>query len=104
MSYKGVSPGPSGWNAKLLLPLLQDPTCLAGLARLVNDIRNAHLDIGAKDYLLAATLIAIPKSNGNLRPIAMGEFFYKIAAILSVKEVIGSATAMLAPTQLLNWG
>jgi hypothetical protein len=74
----GASPGPSGWTAELALPLLDDDTCRVGIAALVKAMANGDVSNESRDLLLASILTCFEKGNGTLRPIAMGEFFYKL--------------------------
>ena len=97
----GASPGPSGWTADLLLPLLEDDVCLRGLTRLINDIVNGNFDQRGQDFLTASWLIGIPKpGKKGVRPIAMGEVFYKIAATITVANCKLAIGEYLAPIQL----
>ena len=96
----GASPGPSGWTADLLLPLLSDPSCRKAICAIITDIRNDNLQGTAKQLLLASMLIGIPKPDGGTRPIAMGEVFYRIAATMAVHEVARDIGAKLSPQQL----
>jgi len=65
----------------LLLPplvgqaaLIGDPICLEGLTCLVSDICNGDLPESDR-ALLGSTLISGKKSDGGVRPIAMGRSF-----------------------------
>jgi hypothetical protein len=69
---KGPAAGPSGWTAELL-PLLEDDTCLDGIALLVQLIANNQLDPHSRCLLTDSLLLGIPKSESDaLRPLAMG--------------------------------
>ena len=96
----GASPGPSGWTADLLLPLLNDPSSRKAICAIITDIRNGNLQGTAKQLLLASMLIGIPKPDGGTRPIAMGEVFYRIAATMAVHEVARDIGTKLSPQQL----
>jgi hypothetical protein len=71
--------GPSGWTAELLLPLLDDEVCMQGITLLTQLIANNQLDSHSRNLLTCSLLNAIPKSDGGLRPLALGEFFVKLA-------------------------
>ena len=86
----GASPGPSGWTAEMLLPLLDDDVCMEGLLQLVNNIAQDLVSWSIKDLVLACRLIAVPKKlveahlmsdDLPVRPVAVGEVFYKLAAL-----------------------
>jgi hypothetical protein len=72
---------PLGWSGEFLLPLVADEDCLMGLAALTEDIINGRLDDRARNYLLVSNLIAIPKPSTGVRPIAIGEVFFKLSAL-----------------------
>lgn len=96
----GSAPGISGWTGDMLVTLIANKDCKYGLAQLICDIINGKIPEEAKDYLLGSHLIPIPKPDGRIRPISIGEIFYRTAAsyaITQVKEEIGS---ILAPIQL----
>ena len=51
-------------------------------------------------FLLASNLIAIDKNNGaSLRPIAIGEYFYKLAATRALMDVKKEISKLLLPIQ-----
>lgn len=81
--------------------MIRDDTCIKGLAALINDIINDDLPTQAKDFILSSRLIAIDKNNGNnLRPIAIGEYFYRLAAYRQIKQVNNQVPQLFLPIQL----
>ena len=44
--------------------------------------------------------MALTKPDGKLRPIAVGELFYRLAGVIAVRKVTAEAAALLAPHQL----
>jgi hypothetical protein len=98
---KGLAAGPSGWTAELLQPLLEDDTCLDGIALLVQIIANNQLDPHSRRLLTTSLLLGIPKPGGDtLRPLAMGELFLKLAAKYCHNMDKGSHTDICEPIQL----
>ena len=95
----GSAPGLSGWTGDMLTVLLSSRDCKRGLARLICDINNGTLPESAKQYLLPSHLIGIPKSNGSIRPISMGEVFYRAAALYGISQVTEAAASILSPIQ-----
>ena len=77
----GAAPGGSGWTGDLLKALVDDHDCLSGLAILVMDIINGKLLGRSRELLLSSILVAVGKSGGGRRPIAMGEAFYKLSCL-----------------------
>ena len=73
-TVNGSSPATSGWTGELLAALIGDPICLEGLTCLVSDICNGDLPESDR-ALLGSTLISGKKSDGGVRPIAMGRSF-----------------------------
>ena len=53
-----------------------------------------------RDYMCAARLTALSKGNGKVRPIAVGELFYRLLATTTLREA-QSITDVL-PNQLGN--
>ena len=82
----GSSRSASGWTGKLLLPLIEDEECLIALAQLIQDIINNNLSEDSKQILLLSRLIALSKPNDltTPRPIAVGDVFYKTAALYTL--------------------
>ena len=78
----GSAPGPSGWTAQMLYVLVLNPACRVGVVRLLQDITNGTLPASLKPYLLACRLTGLDKNAGQgVRPIAMGELFYRVAGV-----------------------
>ena len=78
----GSAPGPSGWTFEMVKTLSSDPECLSGLALLLQDITNGTLPRSIKPFLLSSNLIGLDKNQGqSVRPIAIGEVFYRIGEI-----------------------
>ena len=73
-----ANPGPDQWTAELAMALWADETCREGLAVLVRHISNGHVSSEARRTLLSSLLTALPKPAGGLRPVAMGEFLFKL--------------------------
>ena len=88
----GAAPGPSGWTGETLLCLSRDEECLAGICSLVGDIINDRLSFVSRSALLQSLLLGIPKDDDSVRPIAIGEVFYKIACLHQlhmIRSVLG---------------
>ena len=96
----GSSPAGSGWTGDILIPLVGDKDCLAGLGILVRDIISGTLPDSCRTLLLSSILIAADKDNGGIRPIAMGEAFYKIASLYVLSLVRDDIPSILEPIQL----
>lgn len=95
----GASPGLSGWTGDMLKEIYPNPTCREGLALLLTDICNGALPDAAKEYLLPSHLVPVLKPNKSIRPISMGEIFYRAAASYIVATVKETAASLLDPIQ-----
>jgi hypothetical protein len=77
----GAAGGPSGWTGKHLQPLVTDKECMEGLAAMIEDICNGVIvDPLLRNRLLACSLTPLQKSNGGIRPVAVGEVLGKLAS------------------------
>ena len=86
----GSAPGLSGWTFDMLNTISQDNVCLEGIKCIVSDIINGKLPLAARDMILSSQLIAIPKKDSSkIRPIAVGECIYRLAATYAMSLVRG---------------
>ena len=96
----GSAAGPSGWTGELVAPLVSDPECLEGIAALVKDMLNGALDADSHSVLTSSLLIPIPKEGGGVRPIAIGEAFYRLSAMYGNGLISSELPAVFEPIQL----
>ena len=85
-SNNGKAGGPSGWNGAMLAILADSPTCMQGLRSIISDITTGRIPPSVRSHITATRLVALAKPNGAPRPIAMGELFYRVAAVRAVRE------------------
>jgi hypothetical protein len=83
----------------MLKCIAHDPECLKLLATLVADIQNGNIPSEVKPYILASTLIPLPKPDTNIRPIACGEIIYRVTASRAVKLLSKQIADILLPYQ-----
>ena len=83
----GSAPGRSGWTGDLLRAIGDDPHCLEGITSLVTMILNGEVRGRAREVLLTSVLVGIGKPKGGVRPIAIGEVFYKLAALYALRTI-----------------
>jgi hypothetical protein len=95
----GASPGLSGWTGDMLKAIYPNSICREGLALLIADICNGALPDEAKEYILPSHLVPVTKPNKSIRPISMGEIFYRAAANFAVRKVTATAAEILGPIQ-----
>jgi hypothetical protein len=99
-SDNGAAAGPSGWTGGLLAALVESDLCRLGIVALLKDILNGNIPDAARPYLLASRLVAITKPDSDsLRPIAVGELFYRLAAVIAVSRTRTAAARLLSPHQ-----
>jgi hypothetical protein len=95
----GAAPAVSGFTGDHGLPLLEDPHCLRGLSLLIQLIRNGQLSDHCRTYLLSCPVIPTAKRTGGIRPITIGETFYKMSAALALSDVEKEAVDLLGSDQ-----
>lgn len=87
----GSSPGPSGWSGSHLQLIASRGSkhTRTGLCLLIQDICNGRFRGAVRERLLSCTLAPIWKrgANSGIRPIAMGEVMYKLAAHYCMAQV-----------------
>lgn len=91
-----TSGGPSGWPVFLLKAAMKEALFVDFLVMLVNQIVQGTAP--ARDLLCASRLVPLRKSNGKLRPIAVGELFYRVAG--KAHLTVNRCTGDLLPRQL----
>ncbi len=95
----GKAGGPSGWNGAMLAVLSDSPTCMEGIRSIISDITLGRIPPAVRPHITATRLIALAKPNGAPRPIAMGELFYRVAAVRAVRSASDAARGLLSPHQ-----
>ena len=77
---RGTGTGPSGWRFEHLKVLLEDEVTADGLFTACSLMARGDLPLEIAKLLSASRLIALPKCNGDVRPIAIGECLRCITA------------------------
>ena len=95
---KGAAPGPSG-TTDGVLRLLDDEICCSCLCHMIKDLVNGNLAKDVMHRLKRARLLALPKPDNNIRPIAMGEIILKLAGILLLQRYEKTLPPLFAPFQ-----
>ena len=75
-ALKDSAPGPSGWTPQLLCIAAEVPECLALLHCLCSEIAAGTAPV--PELFCASVLVAIPKKDGKVRPLAIGELVYRV--------------------------
>jgi hypothetical protein len=94
------SPGPSSWTEDLLFQACNfSPECLSLVSEMVKDICNNNVLHEVKDILKACRLVAIPKTETTVRPIAIGESIVKIAEAYAMESTSEQVIDYIHPEQ-----
>ena len=97
---KGAAPGPSGTTDGIVRLLLDDQICCTALCHMLLDVVNGAISKDVMDRLKRARLVAIPKANGrDVRPVAVGEIFLKLAEIVLLQKYEHCLPPIFAPWQ-----
>ena len=99
-SADGRTGGPSGWTAELMLPLWDNEVCKQGICLLTELISNDDLDPHSRLLLTSSVLFGIPKKNSDVRPLAIGDEFLKLAERVCLGLVRPNLGGMFEPVQL----
>jgi hypothetical protein len=84
------APGRSGWTIELLRSAWDRSKVFRdAFTLIVQDIMNNELDNELRTFFRSSTLVAIPKLDDGVRPIAMGELFLKLASSCAVAKIDG---------------
>ena len=77
---RGSGCGPSGWRYEHIQAIFEDDKSADLLYVMCNHIALGKVPYKIIPLLSGSTLIALPKSNGDVRPIAIGEVFRRVTA------------------------
>ena len=95
--------GPSGLRPQHLKEMLRCPQrqqLLEALAGFCSALVNGHFPRECMRLLTAARLVALPKKDGGVRPIAMGDTLRRLAAKCVHSSVLESVSRYLLPLQV----
>ena len=100
----GSAAGPDGLRPQHLKDLvIGDADCnplLVAVVDLVNLLLEGKTPLPVRGALFGATLLAIAKKQGGIRPIAVGYVWRRLAAKVACSHVKDACTSLLAPRQL----
>ena len=100
----GSAAGPDGLRPQhlkdLLLGIADDHPLLVGITYLINLLLGGHTPTSVRGALFGATLLAIAKKTGGIRPIAVGYVWRRLAAKVACNYIKVASAALLAPRQL----
>jgi hypothetical protein len=99
----GSAGGPDGLrpqHLKDLLSTVQDSALLETLTRFINLLLEGRVPTAVRPILFGASLTALNKKNGGIRPIAVGYTWRRLAAKICCSYVSEKAAVILTPRQL----
>ena len=96
---KGANPGPTGMTDSIVRLLLDDELCCINLCHMICDLINGFLGKDVIRRINRSRLVAIPKSCGGVRPVAMGEVLNKLAGIVLMQRYEHTLAPLFAPMQ-----
>ena len=79
--------------------LIDDPVCCANFCHMLMDLVNGFLSKDVMRRLTRSRLIAIPKTNGGVRPVAVGEVIMKLAGSVLVQRFEFTLQPLFSPIQ-----
>ena len=79
--------------------LLDDELCCINLCHMICDLINGFLGKDVIRRINRSRLVAIPKSCGGVRPVAMGEVLNKLAGIVLMQRIEHTLAPLFAPMQ-----
>ena len=96
---KVAAPGPTGTTDSILRMLLDDEICCLSLSHMMTDLINGSLSKEVMKRLLRARIVAIPKPDQGVRPVAVGEVWLKLAEIVLLQRHEKKLTPLFVPLQ-----
>ena len=100
---KGSSPGPSGLRAQHLLDATARPeqsAALQALTDVVNVLAQGRAPRELAPHLAGATLVALEKEGGDVRPIAIGEVLRRLTSKCICASIREGAQEFFQPLQV----
>jgi hypothetical protein len=85
----GSAPSIDGWTGSLLHTLIKsgNEQTLSGLSLLFTLIMNGNIKGTLRELLLTGILIPLPKKDGGVRPLAIGNIFVRIAGKIILRKL-----------------
>jgi len=100
----GSAAGPDGFRPQHLKDLMigasNDIPLLLAVTDLINLLLEGKTPLSVRGALFGATLLAVVKKQGGIRPIAVGYVWRRIAAKVACSHVKDACASLLAPRQL----
>ena len=96
---RGTAGGPTGWTYEMIVVVAQaSQNGLRAVLRFVNLILGAKLP--REGFILESALVGLQKPTGGVRPIAIGEAWYRLAMLCALADAGALVGRSLAPLQV----
>ncbi len=100
----GSAPGADGWTFRLIATILRDENADSTLVQRVTQFLNSFLDlsmdISIRKLFATCRLVMLPKEDHTLRPIGIGECWYRFVGTLASKLLSKDVGLELLPFQM----
>ncbi|CAE7290268.1 unnamed protein product [Symbiodinium sp. CCMP2456] len=96
---KGAAPGPSGYTADIMRPLLDDTAGVEALHGVAELLARAELPASAASALGLGRLVALSKPAGGVRGIVVGDFLWRLVARSLAQQFAPAFEAATNPHQ-----
>ena len=83
---RGASPGPSGLSESMMRLLVEDEEACLSLCHMIRDVINGDVPVSVRKRLTRCRIIALPKPQNGIRPVAMGETILKICGSILLER------------------
>ena len=96
---RGASPGPSGLSESMMRLLVDDEETCLSLCHMVRDVINGEIPSSVRKRLTRCRIIALPKPQNGIRPVAMGDTILKICGSILLQRHEAALGKYFAPIQ-----
>ena len=96
---KGASPGPSGLSESMVRLLADDDEACLSLCHMIRDVINGEIPFSVRKRLTRCRIIALPKPQNGIRPVAMGDTILKICGSILLQRHESNLKGFFAPIQ-----
>ena len=96
---KGASPGPTGFSESMMRLLADDEGSCLSLCHMFRDVINGEVPQSVRKRLTRCRIIALPKPQNGIRPVAMGETVLKLCGTILLQRHESALQGFFAPIQ-----
>ena len=96
---RGASPGPSGLSESMMRLLVDDDVSCLSLCHMVRDVINGEVPLSVRKRLTRCRIIALPKPQNGICPVAMGDTILKICGSILLQRHETTLKTFFAPIQ-----